>query len=133
LPHLRQPLPHLRQPLPQLRQPLCQFPQPVSWIPLSSEAGLVCSTIAVRTRATLSEIVAWEEFVVSTLAELLVGIKLAQASSCKAAARSEDDFFIMSSLFPWFKYEGYLKLVLRSSFSSHCLDAGFTRSIRFNP
>jgi hypothetical protein len=98
LPHLRQPLPHLRQPLPQFFQ-LCQLPQPVSWILLSSEADLVCSTIAVRTRATLSEIVAWEESVVSTLAELLFGIKLAQASSCKAAARSEDDFFIMSSFF----------------------------------
>ena len=60
--------------------------------------GLVCSTIAVRTRATLSEIVAWEESVVSTLAEPVFGIRLAHASSCKAAARSEDDFF-MSSVF----------------------------------
>jgi hypothetical protein len=98
LPHLRQPLPHLRQPLPQFLQ-LCQLLQPVSWILLSSEVDLACSTIAVRTRATLSEIVAWEESVGSTLAELLFGIKLAQASSCKAAARSEDDFFIMSSFF----------------------------------
>ena len=35
----------------------------------------------------------------STLAELLFGIRLAHASSCKAAARSEDDFF-MKSVFP---------------------------------
>ena len=59
-------------------------------------AGLVCSTIAVRTRAILSAIVAWEESVVSTLAELLVGKRLAHANSCKAVARSEDDFFITS-------------------------------------
>ena len=32
------------------------------------------------------------------MAEPLFGIRLAQASSCKAAARSEDDFF-MSSVF----------------------------------
>ena len=110
--HLRQPLPHLRHPLPQFRQPLCQLPQPVSWMLLSSEAGLVCSTIAVRTRATLSEIVAWEESVVSSLAELLFGVRLAHASSCKAAARSEDVFF-MSSVFPWVQLQRFLKLVLR--------------------
>jgi hypothetical protein len=34
----------------------------------------------------------------STLAELLFGIRLAHANSCKAAARSEDVFF-MSNLF----------------------------------
>jgi hypothetical protein len=61
---------------------------------LSFETGLVCSTIAERIRATLSEIVAWEESVVSTLAELLFGVRLAHASSCKAAARSEDVFFM---------------------------------------
>jgi len=63
LPHLRQPLcqpplPHLRPPLPQFRQPLCQLPHPVNCMPLWSDVDLVCSTIAVRTRATRSEIVA---------------------------------------------------------------------------
>jgi hypothetical protein len=62
-PHLRQPLcqpplPHLRPPLPQFRQPLCQLPHPVNCMPLWSDVDLVCSTIAVRTRATRSEIVA---------------------------------------------------------------------------
>jgi hypothetical protein len=97
LPQLCQ-LCHLRQPLPQFRQPLCQLPQPVSWKSLSFDAGLVCSAMAVRTRATLSEIVAREESLVSTLAEDVFGVRLAHASSCKAAARSEGVFF-MSNVF----------------------------------
>ena len=89
-----------------------------------------------RTRAILSAIVAWEESVVSTLAELLVGIRLAHANSCKAAARSEDDFFITSIflglVFSLVQMGGCLKLVLRSSGSLNRLDAGFKRSIRSN-
>ena len=43
--------------------------------------------------------VAWDGSVESTLAEVVLGSRPAHASNCKAAAKSEEDFF-MSWVFP---------------------------------
>ena len=68
----------------------------------------------------------------STLAEPLFGIRLAHASSCKAAARSEDDFFMSSVFLPWVQLQRLSQAGAKGSRSLNGLDADLNRSIRFN-
>jgi hypothetical protein len=61
------------------------------------------------------------------LAEVVFGRKPAHASNCKAAAKSEDDFF-MNGVFPGSDAGGYFKFVLKVAVN--ILDVPFGSSIR---